>query len=249
MVTATTSIKFISLEPTVINTGNELYVSIPIMNTGTDVAFNIFVNSITVGSASRLSPQILPVFMGKLGNGNNASVNARFSALGLVPGQKYLLTVRGTYEAESTTAGFAVNRYVLVPATSAFPINLLKARVQVELQPLLWNYTIYNDEPKESQQFVAALSLTVAAPVEVSGVPAGWDVETDNLTYVLWYAADQNMPYPHHIPPGQSLSGFQILSSAVQSESTPYVVTSWRHDTNQAGLVVTDYVATPRRIL
>lgn len=249
MVTTNVSPKLVSAEPTLINTGTELYVSMPLMNAGIEYAPNVFIIGFTVATAPRLSPQAFPVFVGDLAPGNNGATNARFSALGLVPGQKYLLTVRGIYGAEGAPIGFAVNRYVTIPVPAPYPLNLLKARVQALVQPSIWNYTIYNEEPVSSQQLLAGFSLTIAAPVTVTGTPPGWIVETDNSTYVGWIAADENLPYPNHVRPGGSLGGFQIQSATVRSESTPYVLTSWRQDTDESGLVALDVVVTPRRTL
>ncbi|BBJ22128.1 hypothetical protein [Candidatus Nitrotoga sp. AM1P] len=241
--------KLVSAAPTLINTGIELFVSMPLINGGTEFAPNVFITGFTVASAPRLSPVSFPVFVGNLAAGNNGATNARFGALGLIPGQKYLLTVRGFYGAEGSQIGFSVNRYVTIPVPSAYPVDLLRARVQALVQTSTWNYTIYNDEPESSQQFLAGFSLTIAAPVIVTGTPPGWIVETDNATYVGWIAADENFPYPNHVRPGDTLGGFQIQSPTGYSESTPYVLTSWRQDTDESGLVAPDVVVTPRRTL
>lgn len=241
--------KLVSAAPTLINTGTELYVSMPLINAGTKFAPNVFILDFKVASAPRLSPIAFPVFVGDLAAGNNGATNARFRALDLVPGKKYLLTVRGFYGQDGSQIGFSVNRYVTIPVPSTYPVNLLRAHVQALLQTSTWNYTIYNDEPESSQQFLAGFSLTIAAPVIVTGTPPGWIEETDNSTFVAWFAADKSLPYPNHVRPGDSLGGFQIQSTTARSESTPYVLTSWRHDTDESGLVVPDVVVTPHRTL
>ncbi len=139
----------------------------------------------------------------------------------------------------STSESIAV-----LPPTQ-LPIALLKARVKVAVAAGIWTYTIFNDEPLSSQQFVAAFSLDVVAPVTVTGVPPGWEVETDNVSYVLWTASDLQLPYPHHIAPGGSLGGFQIQSPRKDSESTAYIVTAWNHQTDNAGLVSPGLILSP----
>lgn len=246
---ATASIKLISEEPNIINTGSELYISLPLINIGQDIAPNAFISNITLGIVPRLAPKTFPIFLGNLSSGNIVASNMKFNALNLFPGQKYLLTVRGFYGEKASPIGFAVNRYITIPDQSAYPVEMLKAHVEVKLDLNTWNYSIFNDEPKDSQQFVSAFSLTIAAPVTVTGIPSGWNVTTDNLTFVGWFSEDKAKPYPSHVGPGGSLGGFQIKSTITESESTAYILTSWRHDSDIAGLVVPDYVATPRRLL
>lgn len=245
--TAIVAPQLVGSDPTVLNTGSELCASMPLVNVGSIGAPSVFVTSITAGSALRQSPQSFPVFVGNLEVGNDGVVNARFSAAGLVIGQKLLLTVRGTYGPVNARVGFTVNRYIVVPAAAPYPVALLKAHVQVVVQPAVWTYTIVNDEPAASPQFLSGFSLSVAAPVSVTGTPPGWDVETDSSTFVFWFATDEAVPFPHHVRPGVSLSGFQIQSATSRSESTPYLVSSWRQDTNEAGLVAPDVILSPGR--
>lgn len=247
----TLSPKLVGSEPTLINTETELYVSMPLMNVGTDHALNVFITDFQIRGTSRLSPQIFPVYVGNLTVGNNGATNARFSSINLIEGKKYLLTVRGYYSQASETVGFAVNRYITIPVSVDYPVELLKAHIQATIEPSSWNYTIYNDEPKGSSQNIAGFSLTIATPVIVTGTPPNWIVESDNTTYVTWFSTDENPPYSNHVRPGESLEGFQIKSQnpTELSESTPYVLTAWREDTNEAGLVYSDVVASPRRTL
>ena len=241
--------KLVGAEATVINTGSEFFVSMPLSNAGVVMAPNVFVTGMTLGTSQRISPQLFPVFIGQLAAGNSGVTRARFRAVGLVPGLRLLLTVRGTYGSRSAQQGFVVNRYVTVPPITALPVTLLRARIQATVQPAVWNYTLFNDEPAGSPHRLAALSITVAAPVSVTGTPSGWVAETDNISYVGWLSADEQLPYPSHVAPGASLGGFQIQSPTALSESTSCVINAWRHDTDAAGLVMTDLVATPRRAI
>lgn len=239
--------RFSTWTPGVLNNENELTVSLPILNIGDSAAANVRVTGITLGSATRLSPAGLPIFIGDLGEYGTDSVAARFDASGLAVGGKYLFTIQGTYESGGATYGFAVNRYIVVPTPSHPEVVWLRARVEVAVEPGIWTYTIFNDEPPDNPQFITTISLDVVAPVTVTGVPEGWEVETDNATYVLWYATDLQLPYPHHIAPGRFLGGFQIQSQRRESESTAYVVTGWNHQSDEAGLVSPDVVLSPSR--
>lgn len=241
--------KLVGAEATVINTGSDFFVSMPLSNVGAEMAPNVFVTGITLGTAQRISPQLFPVYIGHLASGNSGATNMRFRAAGLVPGQRLLLTMRGTYGTRGIQQGFVVNRYVTVPPVTAYPVTLLRARIQATVQPAIWNYTLFNDEPAGSPHYLAALSISVAAPVSVTGTPLGWVADTDSITYVGWLSADEQLPYPSHVAPGGSLGGFQIQSPTALSESTSCVINAWRHDTDAAGLLTADFVATPGRAI
>lgn len=239
--------QLVASNPSVLNTGAELFVSVPLTNVGGSGATNVSLTGFTVGPAPRLSPQVFPVFVGNIAVGSSGAINGRFNSRPFIAGQRLLLTLRGSYGPTGAKAGFSVNRYVVVPPPGPYPVPLLKAHVVASVQPTLWSYTIVNDEPAGSPQCLAGFSLSIAAPVSVTGTPPGWSFETDNATYVYWFSTDESLPYPNHARPGTSLPGFQIQNSTLRSESTPYLLTSWRQDTNEAGLVAADLVVTPGR--
>jgi hypothetical protein len=236
---------FSSFNPTVRNSGVEVSISLPIGNTGSTPAPGVFVTGISFGSAARISPAGFPVFLGDLAVSNNVSVDARFSSTGLVIGNRYLMTVRGVYGSGAVILAFTVNRFIVVPAVSAPPVTFLQATAEVSITPNTWTYTLYNDEPATSTLYIGAFSLDLVAPVTIANTPDGWSADTDNRSYVLWYAADQQLPYPHQVSPGGSLGGFQLQSVATRSESTRYALASWDHQSNGASLVSFDYVLSP----
>lgn len=245
--TVLASPKLVGTEPNLINTGTEIFLSMPLSNAGSNPAPSVFITGATLGAAVRISPQLFPVYIGPLAPGNSGVSHLRFAATGLAPDQRLLLTVRGTYGSGATLQGFVVNRYVTVPTVTTYPVALLRARIQVSVAPATWNYTLVNEEASGSPQRLAAFSITIAAPVSVTGTPPGWVAETDNMTYVGWFCTDESQPYPRHVAPGASLSGFQIQSPTSRSESTACVINAWRHDTDTAGLIATDLIATPGR--
>lgn len=244
MVLLVQSPRFSTGTPDVLNSENRVSFALPLLNIGTGTAANVQVTSITLGSATLLSPP-LPVFLGDLGADNAVSANARFSGSGLTVGSRYLVTVRGTYESGGATFGFTVNRYIVIPSPIEAPVSLLKARAEVAASSGVWSYSLFNDESPDSPQFINAFSLDIVAPVTVIGTPEGWEVLTDNASFVLWFAADQKLPYPHHIAPGMSLGGFSIQSSRVNSEPTGFSITAWDHQNDQAGLVSLDAILSP----
>lgn len=242
------SIKLITAQPIVINTGNILYVSCPIINVGQDIAPNILINKISLGIVPRLSPQVFPLYLGNLSSFNTSTVDVQFNAINLIPDQKYLLNVAGVCGEKSAPIGFSVNRYITIPAKTAYPVELLKARMDIKLEPMTWNYTIFNDEPKDSQLYISAISLAIASSITVTGTPSGWNVDTDDLTYVNWYSEDISKPYSSHIRPGNSLNGFQIKSAVTaDSESTACFLISWKNIADEPGLGIPVYAVTPRR--
>jgi hypothetical protein len=239
--------RFSTGTPEVVNSENRVSFALPLLNTGTGTAVNVRVTGITLGSAVRLSPP-LPLTLGDLGVDNAVSANARFSASGLTVGGRYLVTGKGTYQSEAgATFGFSVNRYIVIPSPVEPSIRLLKAHVNVAPASGIWSYTLFNDEAPESSQFINAFSLDVVAPVTVIGTPSGWDFQTDNASFVLWFATEQQPPYTQHIAPGASLGGFSIQSARSSSEATGYSLTAWDHQNDQAGLVTFDAVYSPAR--
>jgi hypothetical protein len=239
---------FSTRTPGILNDGNAVAFSVPVLNMGAGTANNLRILTITLGSATRISPA-LPLFAGNLAAGNFVSVNASFSSSGVVVGSKYLITIRGTYDVGSLSYAFAVNRFVTIPAPVSPPVAFLKAHIQVAVDQTLgfWSYTLYNDEPSGSPRFIAAVSFDMDAPFTVTGTPAGWIVQTNNSSYVLWHAGDQQQPYPHHIPPGSSLGGFQIQSARSSSEAKPFSVVSWNHQTDKADLTAFGTTLVPSR--
>jgi hypothetical protein len=237
---------FSTRTPEVLNSANLLSFSLPVLNTGAGVANSIVITGISLGSVAAQNPA-LPLPIGDLAAENVTAVNASFSSNGFTVGSNYLAVVRGTYVSGNATFGFTLNRYINVPAAVAAPIALLAAhaKVVVDLVAETWTYTVFNDEPANSPRYVNAISIDMAAPFTVTETPAGWAADTDGFSYVLWYATDTQLPYPHHIPPGSSLGGFQIQSVRHASEARGLTITSWNHQTDQADLTTQGSILTP----
>ncbi|MDQ1830592.1 hypothetical protein [Massilia scottii] len=234
-------------EPGIEHVNGQVFLNLHIMNVGEAPLGNLHISAMTLGSARRASPPGFPIVIELIGASATAHVTARFSSAELAVGGKYLFTLSGTYTVGGLAYGLSLNRFIRLPAATAAALPRFKARVESASRARYWNYTLFNDEPAGSRKSIATLSLAIAAPVAVTGIPAGWAVETDGQTFVLWYAADDAPPYPHQLGPGQSLSGFQLMSTRTRSEASPAALTSWNHASDEAGPVVSDYVMTPYR--
>lgn len=239
--------RFITGNADILHSEGKLAVSVPLINRGTGVASNIRITDISLDDATRLDPAGMPVFLGTLATNNLVLVNARFDASGLTLGRKYLVQIQGTYESGDATFRFVVNRSIVVPTPEAPLIELLNAHVEMSAQPNKFSYVLFNDEPRDSPQYINTFSLDVVAPIVVTGTPKGWEVETDNNSYVLWYTAAPQLPDPNNIAPGKSLGGFEIQSSNRTSESTGFSVTAWNHQTNDSGRALLGSVLSPAR--
>ncbi|MFB9241057.1 hypothetical protein IV454_29775 [Massilia antarctica] len=235
-------------EPGIEHVDGEVFLNLHIMNVGEAPLANLHIGAMTFGSAQRSSPPGFPIVIDLIGASSTGHVTARFSSAALSVGAKYLFTLSGTYTVDGVAYGLSLNRFIRLPAATAATLAGFKARVESSSQGHYWNYTLFNDESAASRRSVATFSLSIGAPVAVTGIPAGWAVETDGQTFVLWYAADDAPPYPHQLAPGQSLSGFQLMSARTRSEASPAALTSWNQARDEAGPVVSDYVMTPYRL-
>ena len=242
--------RFETRDPAVVLSGNRLSVSLPIINSGDGGATAMTVTSIALGSAARTEPT-LPLVLGDVPAGNGTAVTAFFSPAGLTPGTRLMLTVRGTYRSGGESLGFTINRVIIVPPATPPSANLLAARLQSSVNPATrtWSYVLVNEEPVGSARYLNTVSIDMVRPFTVTGTPPGWEVDTDSLTYVLWYATDIAPPYPHHVAPGASLGGFQIQAQpgVTSSEGRGYSITSWNHSTDQADLVAFGTTPVPAR--
>jgi hypothetical protein len=240
-------IAFSTMTPEILNTGNTVSFSLPILNAGSAPATNVFITDIHLGSAARLAPAHFPVFAGTLGVSNIIFANAKFRGDGLTGAHTYLITVAGTYQVASLTYTFEVYRVIRIPAPTTLPVNLLQAHIDVTIDSGQWSYTVVNEELHGSSQFINAVSLDIVAAATVTGTPPGWQAVSDSMSYVLWYAVDERAPYPTHIAPGSSRAGFAIRSVRRGSESTGFALTAWNHQTDAAGIVTFGAVSSPSR--
>src|SRR5262249_28997305 len=114
----------------------------------------------------------------------------------------------------------------------------LLAHAELNQSGSVFSYTVFNDEPAGSPNFLSTFHLTVNAPITVTGIPIGWDFATDNSTYVDWFNTDSTLPYPHDVAPGTSLGGFTVESTVDTTDTLDYTVTTWDHTADSSGPVI-----------
>lgn len=107
-----------------------------------------------------------------------------------------------------------------------------------ESQPnaFTWSYSISNNEPASSADFVYGFELAIQAKITSIQTPLGWDYQTDQYSYIYWFSTSTAAPYPDDLPPGVSLSGF-VLSANALSGASESVILSWNHLTDELGTV------------
>lgn len=110
---------------------NKFVVLLPIVNSGSGTADNVTVNSVALSATAPLLPAI-PVSVGTLNAGDHKVVNLQFDSSRLTLGSNYLLTVRGTYQTNGKTLGFAVNRFVQPTVSGADVTTVLRRWVTLD---------------------------------------------------------------------------------------------------------------------
>jgi hypothetical protein len=120
----------------------------------------------------------------------------------------------------------------------------LASRVEVNQLGTTFIYTVFNDEPLGSPNFINLFHLNVAAPITITGTPPGWEFSTDNATFVSWFNSDIEAPYPDDIPP-QELVTFAIETTVTTTALLNYTVGSWDHPADTQGPAFRDRVLSP----
>jgi hypothetical protein len=114
---------FVTQAPFSGNSAGSFFVFLPVANMGGGDASNMQLTSVTLNflgqSAAALEqPAALPFVTGSgfLSSGGVRTLDLEFDNSKLVAGNRYLLTVRGTYQSNGTTSGFALNHPVVYSA-------------------------------------------------------------------------------------------------------------------------------------
>jgi hypothetical protein len=233
--------------PGIENRDGQIHLLVPVVNMGEAVLSALEIRAVRLGGATRLSPAAFPVVLGMLEGRSAASFAVRFAGKGLVVGKRYLLSLTLNYTFGNEVHDLQLSRYVRISAPSPVLATPLHARVTTLLAQNTWRYTLYNDEAPDSGLYVSSLALMISAPVMITGTPPGWRGETDGNSYVFWRAADYLHPWPNQLLPGQALAGFRLNSPHAASQASAAAMSSWNHDCDAAGPVLTDYVLTPYR--
>ncbi|MYN08782.1 hypothetical protein [Pseudoduganella aquatica] len=234
--------------PIVENLGGELVVIPEIINAGGAAIHHLMCHDITLGCARRLGPPHgYPVVLGDLERSGVARIRATFAGVGMLAGAQYLLTLRGSYTVDGISFPLALTRYVQLPAPTADAPRRLRARVASAVCTDFWNYELINEEDAGSGLDIVSFTLGMAAPITVTGIPLGWTMETDSLSFVRWSVLAQDQGAAGRIAPGRSASGFQLMSPHTRSEATLSTLAAWDQAAHGPGPVVEDYAVVPYR--
>jgi hypothetical protein len=112
-----------------------------------------------------------------------------------------------------------------------------------------WSYTLFNDEPSGSSNYISSFTLDVNAPISSIQAPVGWTYSTDMATFIFWSNADLALPYPHDIAPGGFLGDFVLQSSAPLSLPSDFTLLAWDHNQDAPGNSLSDSVLAPSIVL
>jgi hypothetical protein len=238
--------------PVIDSVSGKLIVTPEIINAGGSAIRHVMCHDLTLGCARRLGPPHgYPVVLGDLERSGVARMTAVFSSLGMVAGAQYLLTLRGSYIVDDISFPLALTRYVQVPpAPGASAPNQppqLRARVASSVCTDFWNYELINEEEAGSGLDLVGFALSLAAPITVTGIPLGWTMETDAVSFVRWSVLPQEQGALGRIGPGRSLSGFQLMSPHTRSEATLSTLEAWDHVASRTGPAILDYAVVPYR--
>lgn len=101
------------------------YVFVQIVNDGATTASNVEATSATLGGVAATSPSF-PTVHGSLVPTQSTALELHFDGSRFASGQRYLLTVRGTYQNGASSSGFAVNRFVTVQSFTGADLTILR---------------------------------------------------------------------------------------------------------------------------
>ena len=99
-------------------------------NTSSRTAYNVQIESISLDSATLVSPTAFPAAVGQIEGGQNAVIQANFDGSQVVPGQQYQLLVHGSYRPvdkgtlEDEGHEFTVTTEVVAPSPGPGSANL-----------------------------------------------------------------------------------------------------------------------------
>lgn len=117
----------------------------------------------------------------------------------------------------------------------AFTLLSGKVNVKANEGAGLWEYTISNNEATTSNNAITSFQVRFQAPFVVRSTPAGWKVQTDGTTFVLWRVIDTHAQPGSQVQPGEALGGFQLESASKTSEGASFSIGSWNTRTDTVG--------------
>ena len=132
---------------------------------------------------------------------------------------------------------------VFLGITNASAQNLAATATLDQSGQTVWNYTLTNLEPAGSSNWLTDFYLPLNAPITDVQTSNGWQIDTDNTSYIQWYNTE-TFPYPNDVAPGLSASGFSFTSVATGS-IVQYTLGSWDHTMDAVGSYAADNILTP----
>ncbi len=170
-----------STQAAMVDTANGVFtVDLPLENLGAS-AESVTVTTATLGGVPAIYGT--PSSLGNIDSAMPGEVDVQFDEAALIPGHRYLLTVRGTYLSGGTTLGFAVNRFVLYPGP-----GLTLAERQAVLQQVQTEYQQLLATPGVSFGPAMASYLQTLPQFSSSGSSdayTAWGVFSDGRTLII----------------------------------------------------------------
>jgi hypothetical protein len=131
--------------------------------------------------------------------------------------------------------------FITVPRLSP----ALPAHVVLNQTGTNFSYTLFNDAPASSQEYLNVFHLNPTGPFQVGPTPLGWSFVTDYLSYIDWFCVNPLSANPNDVAPGSSLAGFSITSLTDTTISSTYALTSWYRGLTNNGSLAEGAISAP----
>jgi len=118
MLAQVSAVQFVTGKPGLSQIGSTLMIALPIANNGGVDATSVMVTGATLRTAPLVSPPTFPVPLGTIAPAGSATFEVSFNSSTLTVNTSYLLIVTGTYQVGGATAGFQLNRFLVLPPAS-----------------------------------------------------------------------------------------------------------------------------------
>ena len=137
-------------------TGNMFVIITPLENNGGGGAANVSITSAALGSISPAAPSF-PIPLGPWPASSAKQLVLQFAAGSLVIGNRYLLTVRGTYEFGGVQLGLAISRIVQVTTATGSTLNDINRWIALDAIREEWESVFALGIPASGQAMLAFL--------------------------------------------------------------------------------------------
>ncbi len=118
MLAQVSAVQFVTGKPGLSQIGSTLMIALPIANNGGVDATSVMVTGATLRTVPLVSPVTFPVALGTIAPAGSATFEVSFNSSSLTVNTSYLLIVNGTYQVGGATAGFQLNRFLVLPPAS-----------------------------------------------------------------------------------------------------------------------------------